>query len=190
MDGRWIWLLAGVLAATTSVGAANASAGDIGDRFGARVEELCLQNVFEPIRIAGSSAATRPDDGAEFLNITAVSVGDSTISYVILVSGMGGEWNDCSVGRRMMTAIRANQVSNIALHSATMTATTARQVIAAVVEFLHADETVGSVAYPRFNDTAPPGSFEVVTSGGRVLLCVLRWTPMKLSRLECCFVSS
>lgn len=159
-----------IVAGAISVCAAGAGAGDIGDRFGPRVEELCLQKLFEPIRIIDSSAATRPDDGAEFLNIKAVSVGDSTISYEILVYGMGGEWNDCSVGRRMKMAIREDQVSSIALHSATMTAATARQVVAAVVEFLHADETVGSVAFPRFNVTAPSGSFEVVTSGGRVLL--------------------
>lgn len=172
MNRRWIPFMAGIIAATTAVCAASASAGDIGDRFGSKVEDLCLQKVFEPIRITGSSAATRPDDGAEFLNITAVSVGDSTIGYVILVSGMGGEWKDCSVGRHMKMAIRANQESSIALQSATMTATTARQVINAVIEFLHADETVGSVAYPRGIDTAPPGSFEVVTSEGRVLLVI------------------
>ncbi|MBK7673166.1 MAG: hypothetical protein IPJ24_17535 [bacterium] len=69
MKRRRFRLLAALAVATASIGAANAVAGELADRFGARVEELCSQKISEPIRITSSSVATRPDDGVRFLKI-------------------------------------------------------------------------------------------------------------------------
>lgn len=172
-------ILAACAMAIAAVCAVTARAGELADRFGARVEELCSQKISEPIRITGSSVATRPDDGVRFLKIAAFSVADSAISYDIMVSGLDGEWKDCSVGRRMKIAIRANQERDVVLRSAGMSVDAARQAIQAVVKFLHDDETISGVGFSRMNGTEAPDSLQVNTGslkdgppGGRVFLVI------------------
>ena len=179
MKRRRFRLLAALAVATASICAASAVAGELADRFGARVEELCSQKISEPIRITSSSVATRPDDGVRFLKIAAFSVADTSISYDIMVSGVDGEWKDCSVGRRMKIAIRANQERDVVLRSAGMSVDAARQAIQAVVRFLHDDETISGVGFARLNGTEAPDSLQVNTGslkdgppGGRVFLVV------------------
>ena len=174
-----IQFLAALAVAVAMACAASAGAGEIGDRFGIKVEELCLPRVFEPIRITSSSVATRPDDGVQFLTFTADSVADSTISYNIMVYGPGGEWQECSVGRHMRIAIRANQEREVALQSDGLTAEIARHAIHAVVGLLHEDETIGGVRFYRMNGTESPDSLQVHTSplkegppGGRIFLVI------------------
>ena len=179
MKRRRFRLLAAFAMATASIGAANAVAGEFADRFGARVEELCSQKISEPIRITSSSVATRPDDGMRFLKIAAFSVADPAISYDIMVSGLDGEWKDCSVGRRMKIAIRANQERDVVLRSAGMSVDAARQAIQAVVRFLQDDETISGVGFSRMSGTEAPDSLQVNTGslkdgppGGRVFLVI------------------
>ena len=172
-------ILAARAMAIATVCAVSAKAGELADRFGARVEELCLQKISEPIRITGSTVATRPDDGVRFLKIAAFSVADPAISYDIMVSGLDGEWKDCSVGRRMKIAIRANQERDVVLRSAGMSADAARQAIQAVVRFLHDDEAISGVGFSRLNGIDAPDSLHVNTGslkegppGGRVFLVI------------------